>query len=90
MNGSHILNLGAGVQSTTLYLMGCRGEIHVDVAIFADTGDEPKAVYAHLEWLKSLNRSCLPLVQIEFKPKTENERQVEIPFWRDCLGVCGV
>jgi hypothetical protein len=55
MSESHILNLGAGVQSTTLYLMGCRGEIHVDVAIFADTGDEPKAVYAHLEWLKSLN-----------------------------------
>ena len=50
----HILNLGAGVQSTTLYLMACRGEFRCDVAIFADTGDEPKAVYAHLEWLKSL------------------------------------
>lgn len=27
----------------------------IDAAIFADTGEEPKAVYEHLEWLKSLN-----------------------------------
>ena len=52
----HILNLGAGVQSTTLYLMFMRGEIlpQIDCAIFADTQDEPGAVYRHLEWLKSL------------------------------------
>lgn len=49
-----ILNLGAGVQSTTVYLMAMRGELHIDVAIFADTGDEPKAVYKHLEWMESL------------------------------------
>ncbi len=49
----HILNLGAGVQSTALYLMFCRGDIEptIDYAIFADTGEEPQAVYAHLEWL---------------------------------------
>jgi len=53
----HILNLGAGVQSTALYLMFMRGEIkpQIDYAIFADTQDEPRAVYEHLEWLKSLN-----------------------------------
>ena len=52
----HILNLGAGVQSTTLYLMAVAGEIHaIDRAIFADTGEEPGAVYKHLEWLQSLN-----------------------------------
>jgi hypothetical protein len=55
----HILNLGAGVQSTTLYLMGLRRDEpeHVpafDCAIFADTQEEPRAVYEHLEWLKSL------------------------------------
>lgn len=52
----HILNLGCGVQSTTLYLMFMRGEIlpQIDCAIFADTQDEPGAVYCHLEWLKSL------------------------------------
>lgn len=53
----HILSLGAGVQSTTLYLMFLRGEIQPPLrcAIFADTGDEPKAVYEHLRWLQSLN-----------------------------------
>jgi hypothetical protein len=51
----HILNLGAGVQSTTLYLMSMRGQVpKFDIAIFADTQDEPEAVYRHLERLKSL------------------------------------
>lgn len=48
-----ILSLGAGVQSTTVLLMSCKGELpKLDAAIFADTGWEPKAVYEHLEWLK--------------------------------------
>ncbi len=53
----HVLNLGAGVQSTALYLMYMRGELtpQIDYAIFADTQDEPAAVYRHLEWLQSLN-----------------------------------
>lgn len=47
-----ILNLGAGVQSTTLALMAKTGEIEpFDYAIFADTQAEPKSVYRHLEWL---------------------------------------
>lgn len=51
-----VLNLGAGVQSTTLYLMLARGEIEpgIDCAVFADTGEEPSAVYSHLDWLRSL------------------------------------
>lgn len=49
-----MLSLGAGVQSTTIALMAARGEISApDCAIFADTGDEPKAVYEHLAWLTS-------------------------------------
>jgi len=54
--GYQILNLGAGVQSTTVYLRYLRGEIEpqIDAAIFADTQEEPGAVYRHLEWLKSL------------------------------------
>lgn len=47
-----VLNLGAGVQSTRLYL-----EHDFDVAIFADTQEEPQKVYDHLEWLKSLKRT---------------------------------
>lgn len=50
-----ILNLGAGVQSTAVYLLAMDGELlPIDVAIFADTGDEPADVYKHLEWLRSL------------------------------------
>lgn len=49
-----VLSLGAGVQSTTLALMAARGEIESpDCAIFADTGDEPAAVYEHLAWLRA-------------------------------------
>lgn len=50
-----VLNLGAGVQSTTVYLMACRGEVTYDYAIFADTQDEPAAVYTHLDWLRTLH-----------------------------------
>ena len=47
-----ILNLGAGVQSTVLALMPKNGEIEpYHFAIFADTGEEPLAVYKHLQWL---------------------------------------
>lgn len=50
----HILSLGAGIQSTALYLMDMDGELDVkfDFCIFADVGDEPVAVMEHLEWLK--------------------------------------
>lgn len=52
----HILNLGAGVQSTALYLMFLDGEFDeaLDYAVFADTQEEPEPVYTHLEWLRSL------------------------------------
>lgn len=52
----NILNLGAGVQSTTLYLMYLTGEIlpQIDAAIFSDTEEEPEAVYSHLKWLQEL------------------------------------
>ena len=54
----HVLNLGAGIQSTFLYLAWeTLGLPSLDAAIFADTQEEPEDVYAHLEWLKSLNRA---------------------------------
>jgi len=48
------LNLGAGVQSSTLALMAAAGEITPmpDFAIFADTQAEPKSVYTWLDWLE--------------------------------------
>ena len=55
----HILNLGAGIQSTSLYLLDLDGELNEEMgikfthAIFADTQDEPSGVYEHLDWLES-------------------------------------
>lgn len=50
-----ILNLGAGVQSSTVLLMSLCGELpKIDHAIFADTGWEPAAVYRQLDWLEGL------------------------------------
>ena len=51
-----VLSLGAGVQSSTLLLMACEGELQIDAAIFADTGWEPAAVY---EWLGLLEAKAL-------------------------------
>lgn len=50
----HVLNLGAGVQSTALYLLALDGKLQLDCAIFADTQYEPKNVNKHLEWLQTL------------------------------------
>jgi len=50
-----VLNLGAGVGSTTVYLLAMDGLIDpIDYAVFADTMGEPKAVYEHLRWLQGL------------------------------------
>lgn len=47
-----ILNLGAGVQSSTILLMACRGELpRPDACIFADTREEPRSVY---DWMDSV------------------------------------
>lgn len=56
MKHYHVLNLGAGVQSTALYLLSREpdSQFKFDIAIFADTGEEPAAVYDHLDYLKSL------------------------------------
>lgn len=50
-----VLSLGAGVQSSALALMCERGVFEKpDIAIFADTGDEPYSVYGWLEHLEGL------------------------------------
>jgi hypothetical protein len=65
-----VLNLGAGVQSSVLLLMACSGELEErgwarpEVAVFADTQDEPADV---MEWLPLLrmeaHRAGIPLVE---------------------------
>lgn len=56
MREFHILNLGAGVQSTALFLLSREHDpkVRFDLAIFADTGEEPASVYRHLEYLQNL------------------------------------
>jgi 3'-phosphoadenosine 5'-phosphosulfate sulfotransferase (PAPS reductase)/FAD synthetase len=63
MKELHILNFGAGVQSTALYLMACKGELPIQHAIFADTGNEPEHVYRHLEWCKGLKGPPIHVVR---------------------------
>ncbi len=57
-----VLSLGAGVQSSTVLLKMLNDEIpKADIAIFADTGNEPKAVYEYLEYLKKLSINKIPI-----------------------------
>lgn len=53
-----LLSLGAGVQSTAVLLLACEGVIpKFDYALFADTGWEPRAVYANLDRLRTYAES---------------------------------
>lgn len=59
-----ILSLGAGVQSSCILMMSERGELpKLDLAIFADTGDEPDAVYRWLSWLKQNQSTPIMVVK---------------------------
>jgi 3'-phosphoadenosine 5'-phosphosulfate sulfotransferase (PAPS reductase)/FAD synthetase len=50
-----VLSLGAGVQSTAVLLLALDGRLPAfDAIVFADTGDEPAAVYDHLDRLHAL------------------------------------
>lgn len=51
-----VVSFGAGVQSTTMLLMAAEGLIGPmpDLAIFADTGDEPRKVQDHLALVQSM------------------------------------
>lgn len=62
-----ILSLGAGVQSSTILLMACKGLLpKPDAAIFADTGWETMATYQHLEWLKvEAGKHGIPVIVVD-------------------------
>lgn len=49
-----VISLGAGKQSSLMLIKALKGEFGVipDVAVFADTGNEPDYVYNHIKWLK--------------------------------------
>ena len=60
------LSLGAGRQSTALYLLACEGKFAdpPTVAIFADTQDEPASIYHHLDRLHAAFGSIIPIVRV--------------------------
>ena len=58
-----VISLGVGVQSSTMLLIAAKNELpHVDYAIFADTGYEPKSVYNYLNLLKKIVK--FPIYQV--------------------------
>lgn len=62
-----LLSLGAGRQSTTIAILAAEGAIGpLDGAIFADTGDEPDAVYENLDRLERdvLKPAGIPLHRV--------------------------
>lgn len=61
-----IISLGAGVQSSVLFLKSCLGEIDkADAAIFADTQGEPEEVYEYLEYLIEIgNKYGIPVYKV--------------------------
>lgn len=59
-----VLNLGAGVQSTAVFLLAHEGRIPmIDHAIFADTQEEPQAVYDHLAWMRTIGEP-VPIMHV--------------------------
>jgi len=57
-----VLSLGAGVQSSTVLFKMLDEEIEMaEIAIFADTGNEPKEVYKYLDYLKGFMKNKIPL-----------------------------
>jgi len=76
------LSLGAGVQSSALLVMsalGLRGCPKADIAIFADTQDEPRWVYEQLETLMTWGNSHGLPVLITSRGRLSADRRVQIP-----------
>lgn len=81
-----VLNLGAGVQSSAILLMACAGELpRPDVAIFADTTDEPPDVYAWLGdvLLPAAGRAGIPvaIVRSHLTKRPLPQRLLQIPAY---------
>lgn len=83
-----ILSLGAGVQSTTLYLMAERGEIEpFSCAIFADTGWEGEATYRHLAWLQQIGKT--PIITVRASMSIFDHSMMA-NFRRTSVDICGI
>ena len=86
-----VLSMGAGVQSSTMYLLAAEGLlIKPDLAIFADTQCEPKYVYEQLAWLEDNFGDVIPIVRatggsllqsVKDSSHSEDGRFASVPFW---------
>lgn len=72
------ISLGAGLQSSWLCDAASRGDIGPlpDLAIFSDTGDEPRHVYDHLEELAA--RIRFPIVRVKKPGLTLAEASIAV------------
>ena len=85
-----VLSLGAGVQSSVVLLMSARGELpSLDLAIFADTGWEPRAVYQHLDWLEAEAAEAPYPVRIERTSLRGQSLRDDVIANRNARGVDG-
>lgn len=86
------ISLGAGVQSTALYLMALDGLIGPmpDVAIFADTQQEPPWVYENVWRLAAEGGDRIPIIiatggdigeAVRRKAGASEGRFASVPFW---------
>lgn len=73
---THIISLGAGVQSSTVALMAAVGQLTPMpiAAVFSDTHAEPKEVYTWLDWLEKQ----LPFPVIRVSAGSLTERSLKI------------
>jgi hypothetical protein len=87
-----VISLGAGVQSSALYLMALDGELtpKPDLAIFADTQREPWWVYENLWRLAAEGSDRIPIViatagdigeAVRRKVGSAHGRFASVPFW---------
>ena len=92
-----VISLGAGVQSSALYLMALDGEIgpRPDVAIFADTQREPPWVYENVWRLAAEGGDRIPIViatlgdigdAVVRKCGGAPGRFASVPFWTPSEG----
>jgi 3'-phosphoadenosine 5'-phosphosulfate sulfotransferase (PAPS reductase)/FAD synthetase len=75
-----VLSLGAGIQSTTVLLLALDGVLPpFDRVVFADTGDEPAAVYEHLARLHKL--ATIDVVSAGRLSETAGSSFVPVPLY---------
>lgn len=76
------LSLGAGVQSTAVLLLALDGRIPpFEAIVFADTGDEPAAVYAHLDRLRDVADIATVTLNGKRLSDTATDSFVPIPLY---------